>query len=227
MITIKLHVVENINTCHNFAHIKGMRLILTIALLTYCWSSFAGSEKGTERVLPKDEVAQTVSSVKFDLQHQDDLVLLEWSCSLNRTEKFFRVERSTDKKLWTEVYLESKPFECNKELLYSHIDQIFENGIYYYRLVQADESGELIYSDVKQVEIGTFEQQDILVCPNLTEGYVDLMKFPSDTPIQILDSHGNMVRSFESKEDFDLSDMPSGSYFLKIGDGEEQSLVVL
>ena len=204
-----------------------MRLFTIIALLFLSWSSYAGSkgspEKGTP---PSDASAQTVSSVQFDLKHQDDLVLLEWSCSLNRKDKFFRVERSIDQNHWTEVYLDDSPLECNKELLYSHIDQIFENGVYYYRLVQSDGSG-MIYSEVKKVEIGMFESEDILVCPNLAKGYVDLMKFPKNTPIVITDSHGNIVREFESKEFFDLSEVPSGSYFLRIGNGEEQTLVVL
>lgn len=169
-------------------------------------------------------------------EDENNNVELNWQTGSEENNKGFEVQHSYDGvNFETIVFVPSKSpngttFDYSD---YSFIDEYPINGINYYRLKQIDFDGKFDYSQIEAVEINKFIGYNpffsyligLNISPNPTKDFVRLhIAFSTyvDLKVKVVDLNGkvletvNRYRTNGEKITFDVSNYPSGMYFIQI-----------
>ena len=138
----------------------------------------------------------------------------------------FIVEYSTDAKQWQSIGL--VPVTDPNQPVFQFIHQQVPKGMAYYRIRQEDLDGQYIHSRV--VYLSGKQTSTVRVYPNPADAYLMVDCVASSTTaktLQLTDKLGRILftRSFAGKQTLiPVSQLPNGSYFLKIADRNEISI---
>ena len=152
---------------------------------------------------------------------------LSWQTASEINNDYFTIERSLDARNWGEIGMIYGAGNSNTIENYQFIDDNLKNTIYYYRLKQTDYDGSYTYSKI--ISINTNQKQsEINFSPNPVKDYliVELGKYVNQyKTIRIIDIIGETVKLIEatnSSTRINLSELPKGIYYLKIGESAEK-----
>jgi hypothetical protein len=176
---------------------------------------------GSEGLLP-------IKLEYFEAELYNNEVELKWKTSAEINNDYFTIERSDNGIDFTIVTTIEGAGNSSESHLYSYIDSNTLSGISYYRLKQTDFDGKFEYFDIvsitSEVAVAT---TNIDVYPNPSNGIFTVSTNSDDIKsYSILDSSGRIVtngtlNSFENN--IDISNMPKGVYFLKVGNDDDFS----
>lgn len=189
-----------------YQELNGLELQRTFYQLPIKFSSF-------------DAVAMPNRSVKLDWEFESDTDLdysdVEYSIDANTFENLNSVaaNEQTDR------------FDRG----YGFIHNTPKSDINYYRIRMVDINGAVLYSPVRAISFDG-SNADFQVFPNPSAGPVTLVsrhldKYPSGIQYELVDNLGKVVSMGNVTDDnvtYDWSKMPSGVYYLKIVNSQEQ-----
>ncbi len=155
-------------------------------------------------------------------------VELNWQTGSEEGNLFFGIERSLRGEIWDEIGEIPGAVSSNEPADYQFIDGSPLAGTSYYRIKQTDLDGAFSYSKTMEVERATFQIDQLRLYPNpVTEKlYLDGNVAGSEA-IQVLNTVGQQVNagipdyspnSSTPRLVADFSGLPTGLYFIKIGD---------
>lgn len=102
------------------------------------------------------------------------------------------------------------------------------HGSHYYRLKQIDLDGQFEYTNIIQVTIEPLNNLTINIYPNPATDYIIIDGIKKGETIQIFNVYGQEVMTFHqniSTQRTNISNLPSGSYFVKIGKGVKKLVI--
>ena len=181
-----------------------------------------------------------VELIYFSAQEKDGAVQLNWSTAAEIENKGFEIERSENGIQFSSIDFVDGQGTTTITQNYSYEDQSINSGTtYYYRLKQIDFDGDMEYSNVVTILIGTpLEQLSIYPNPNIS-GPVNLQFLsPVSNPAQIkvIDLSGRIVWSQsinpfkgDNHLSLDFSNLSAGLYTVKLEQGKvllSQRLVI-
>ncbi len=155
-----------------------------------------------------------VELLHFNANKNADKIDLFWATAAEINTRDFEIERSTDGHIFTKIgSVLAKGSNSN----YSFIDTKLTNNTYYYRLKINDFDGYIEYSNVVAVRFDSKAETKIF--PNPTNGFINISAIETDLPTQVFDVKGVLLQDFSTTPNqIDLTELPSGFYFLKIGE---------
>lgn len=165
-------------------------------------------------VLPVDLVA-------FDVRKSGSSVTLNWETSMEENNAGFEIQRSKDGKDWKAIdFVEGMGYA----FLYSYLDQNPGLGINYYRLIQTDFDGRTEASPVRAIYIDpTGSEITVWPIPAQSEIFVAQSAMETDEQGHIYNSQGQIVQSVlvsATTQSIDITNMPGGNYWLKLGNSD-------
>lgn len=159
--------------------------------------------------------------INFSATAQNSKVLLTWEVA-ETTLKLFTIETSTDGYNWKEI---SKVSSVSKQYSFDHINA--SRGRNYYRLAQMQLNGKIMYSPIRSVVMGNNEIEKMASCypnPAIDQLTIDLGYIPSKRlQYYLVDKSGKRMATgvlSARQETLEISKLPSGSYLLKLSDGQ-------
>lgn len=132
-------------------------------------------------------------------------VTVNWSTASEQNNKYFDVERSTDRNSWTRIGSVNGAGNSNSVKNYNQYDGKPSAGINYYRIKQVDNDGKYKYSDVVSVKLN-IEKTGVSVLTN---------PFVNNIVVDFLSSHSQTV----SVSLTDISGKKLGTQIWKINKG--------
>jgi hypothetical protein len=173
-----------------------------------------------------------VNVLSFTAQLVNDKVWLAWSASQEVDLSHYSIERSYDNKAFTQaalIFTEDNSSPVNN---YSYKDPIknVTGSVIYYRLKMVDKDGKYKYSEVRTVRIGAAnESAKIAAYPNpvVNELHITLPPSWQNQAVngQLLNTGGRIIKTFiiQQAVTIVMSDIPTGTYYLKVVNGNEIS----
>ncbi len=148
-------------------------------------------------------------------------VVLNWSTAMETNNKLFTVQRSEDGKTWQTIGMIDGAGSSPTPHTYSLTDKLSGKSVSYYRLMLTAFDGENTYSIVITVEkCGIDTTESFTIYPNPSTGTFTLSSTADRSQvssIEIFNSVGeNVYESIGFQSTFDLSNRPSGEYFVQI-----------
>ena len=178
--------------------------------------------------LPVTMVSFTASLI------QDTKVKLDWSTSMEINCSRFKIERSLEGKIFTEVASVSGSGTTSLFHSYSAMDDVSSatGSIVYYRIKQLDIDGKGSYSKVLAVKLKKANRQ-ITLSPNPFTSYLNInMEWNSNEVIiakviniqgqEIISKNIQMSKGFNYISIDELSKLPAGNYFIQFISGSER-----
>ena len=168
-----------------------------------------------------------VELIRFEGKALQDRNELIWTTASEYNNDYFEVQRSTNLSDWEVIQLVDGLGTSQNETTYIANDGERPYGTAYYRLRQVDFNGASELSDI--ISITHFQQLDLMaVFPNPGSGkFKVLFRMFDASPIKLIAHdlsgriiHDEALKTEEGVNDLmlDLSDAPSGTYFLKFVD---------
>jgi hypothetical protein len=172
-----------------------------------------------------------VSLTDFTVKKSGRVSLLSWTTKTEINNSHFMLERSTDGRTFKAISdkINSKAANGNSTLSlnYDFTDQQPAKGINYYRLLQADKDGSLIYSQVLKLRFdGRIE---VSLYPNPVRNMLNIKAELSDAvklQVRLTDVSGKMIMARDYKQQqgtwnaqINLSGLQTGMYYLQVIDG--------
>ncbi|MBX7205597.1 MAG: T9SS type A sorting domain-containing protein [Bacteroidia bacterium] len=161
---------------------------------------------------------------------------LNWSTASETNNSHFTILRSTDGQVWEELDQIAGAGNTATVIRYTYIDHTLQsvasNGTIYYRIMQTDFDGKFSLSDINVLK--STKEQVVSVSPN--PGSLQMIKLKQaatvDLPYTIFDMHGRevgcgVIDKGQMQQPISLQGLPSGVYFLKIGEGLPQEVIKL
>lgn len=148
--------------------------------------------------------------------------LLHWQIAPTNEVVKFTLQRSTDAKIFQNVYEVTNANEFNS---YSDKEVGTHNSKVYYRLM-SEENNTITYSKTIPVSFTDFSEIDVFPNPVYYSGSVKIYAASkSDMKVQLLDMAGRIVKAADFSSgmeyhSFDMKNVSSGMYVLKIITGE-------
>lgn len=169
-----------------------------------------------------------VTLLDFEGQRFDREVLLNWSTASETNNSHFDIERSVDGEQFTKIGRVNGHGNSTSILEYLFMDQdnlILQNNTLCYRLRQVDfdgayEIGPIVCLDKDQIRI------DLSVGPNPVSKVLNVAINPwlvDLYTIEMMDMNGKIMyqrNQLEAENSLDVSDLPSGIYFVNIKKGD-------
>ncbi|NSL88226.1 T9SS type A sorting domain-containing protein [Chitinophaga sp. Mgbs1] len=157
------------------------------------------------------------------------MVQLDWTTSREVNNLRFEVERRYEREE-TFTTIASVPTKAlngnsNVPLSYMYQDLNDYDDWTYYRIKAVSRSGRVVYSEIRAVP--PFVQIDVFPNPNAGRFTVRVRGVRGDLTLQILDTWSQIMRQEKIARDKDvnISDLPSGAYFLVIYNKDTQKVV--
>ncbi len=147
-------------------------------------------------------------------------VLLHWSVYLEVNNRGFFVQRSLDKKSWSEIGFVTGRGDATEEKQYQYIDIHPIEGRTYYRLKQIDFDGHSSYSGIVSV-LYTSDYEKIKIYPNPVSDIlsIDMGENPDDTPLNIYGPNGKLYKIIDpspmDKIEVQVSGWEPGIYIIR------------
>ncbi len=171
-----------------------------------------------------------VSLIYFNAQRQSEKVLLQWQTGFEKDNLSFEIQRSLDGKTFTTIGTVEGSGNSNSYINYIYFDNEPGLGINYYRLKQNNEDDTFTYSKVIAVRIDGLA----LLYPNPARDIVKITfgksnKLQEKIILKVLNNIGVIVKyetillkNSERQCQLQISDLPSGIYFIEIHTEEEK-----
>jgi hypothetical protein len=147
----------------------------------------------------------------------DEQMLLTWTGNDANVKGFF-VEFSRDAQNWTTLgYVESNNTSLSNTK-YSFTFQAQTSGRYYYRLRQVGQEGQIVYSEVKFIDIKL--NNLVSIGPNPTRSTIQVTNNANAfSRICVLDIAGHFLKQLTLKRgvnSINISELPNGTYLLRL-----------
>ena len=96
----------------------------------------------------------------------------------------------------------------------------------YYRLKQIDFDGKYEYSDIINITIQQYDNETVNIYPNPVSDVLNI-EISTPTIIQITNVNGQIIKELqvETNSKINMADIPTGVYFLKIGQNTQKIIV--
>jgi hypothetical protein len=192
----------------------------------YRFSNLTAGERNLEPII------LPVNLLSFTAQLVNEKVWLAWSTSQEENVSHYNIERSYDNKTFEQAALLFAVEDPGTVNTYSYKDPIknVTGSLIYYRLKMIDKDGKYKYSEVKTIRIGAAnDSAKVAVYPNpvVNELYISLPQAWQNKTInaQLLNSAGSIIKTFNIQQAVTIvmSDVPEGTYYLKVVNGNEIS----
>jgi len=167
-----------------------------------------------------------VEWLSFVAYLKSNTVVLDWKTASESGNDYFMVERSIDGHNFEAIGTVAGNGNTNTISSYSFTDYNPGTGILYYRLRQVDFDGQLDYSKIVPVRIGT-GVSPVVLYPNPIRDIAFVLintEIIGDVLLEIFDAAGKLVQSENANVlsgsntiQIDVSSLPQGFYFLKQG----------
>jgi len=174
-----------------------------------------------------------VTLVSFTAQLTNDKVWLAWSTKQEDNLSHYSIERSTNNKEFEPIGLLFPAEDPSATNNYSYKDPISKiaASLIYYRLKVVDKNGKFSYSEVRTVRIGSNNpgSAKLSTWPNpvVNELHVSVPPNWHDQAVscQLLNTMGSIIKSFSVLQSttIGMSDVPAGTYYIKVANGKEFS----
>ncbi|MEQ8424736.1 MAG: T9SS type A sorting domain-containing protein, partial [Cyclobacteriaceae bacterium] len=149
---------------------------------------------------------------------------IEWKTASEEKNQGFSVERSTDALLFEEIgWINGNGTTANQNT-YVFQDYSPNNGANYYRLKQVDFDGVIDYSEIINVNSTIEDTFNVQVYPNPASEYVIVRSNSEGDPEMLLVNitNGQLFSApFEGNGRFNLTQIPTGIYLVKIRVGDK------
>ncbi|MCH6235253.1 T9SS type A sorting domain-containing protein [Cognataquiflexum rubidum] len=165
-----------------------------------------------------------VDLITWEGSCEDGKTVLKWVTAQEKENDFFTIERSLDAKNWVEVVKIDGAGNSEVQLEYEFKGLESIPGTTYFRLKQTDFDGTFAYSKIIRVTCQEESKFSLTVYPNPSNGIFKINLSQAGAEISIFDSTGKPVfhQQVQTQETFiDISDFPSGIYFLQAWNGRE------
>ena len=187
-----------------------------------------GSNNGRQLTPGKTESVLPVQLIKFQAKPNLNTVEITWTTLSELNNSLFMLERSNDG--YSFETIDNIPGAGTSLTItnYRSIDYSPLNGTNYYRLKQVDHDGAFEYSPIRTVVIGT--THDINVIPTVTSSSFRIefgKSLKTEATINLISvGTGQSVYQMNVPSDTDsqiipVDNLPSGTYFVRIQNGQE------
>lgn len=148
---------------------------------------------------------------------------LDWESGTEKDLAYYEIEHSTDGQNFQAIHKMPRQGRESLRTQYNYVHKTPAAGNNFYRLRMVDNNGAFEYSPLRQVVMDR-ENADFTVLPSPTNGPVALTsrrleKYPEGLLYQLTDNNGRLIRTdriVSERTDFDLSNEPSGTYYLNV-----------
>jgi hypothetical protein len=167
-----------------------------------------------------------VTLTRFVGVRQDNEVMLSWTTTMEKNNKGFAIERSTDGKDFLQIgFVQSQYINSNKLLPYSFRDDHVPSSKLFYRLKQIDLDGKHAYSPI--IEIAAIEEETtVKIYPNPFINSL-IIENPTEMEVEIsvYDICGKkiFIQNCDVGSNIEIkaaADWPAGLYFIQINDNQ-------
>ncbi|WP_165370555.1 T9SS type A sorting domain-containing protein [Hymenobacter persicinus] len=161
-----------------------------------------------------------VELTAFEALRQNNAVLLKWATASEKNNDRFSVERSADGKDFKAIATVRGSGSTTKTTSYSVTDKEPLTGLNYYRLRQIDTEGQFSYSPVRVVQVGAAA----FAYPSPATNRLNVPVALASSAYRVVNSVGQTVLRgvVPASGVVEVSKLPTGSYFLQIGEGKDQ-----
>ena len=145
-------------------------------------------------------------------------IVLDWGVTAELNNDRYEVQRAADGINFEKIGTIKGYGTTNQLQRYQMLDKNPHNGINYYRIKQIDNDGKADFSKILTVD---WEAQTLEIYPNPTEGIVKIFAKQANLnrQVSVANQLGQevFVGTLPSDDTLDLSALPRGIYFLRIG----------
>jgi hypothetical protein len=199
-----------------------------------CFVSLAGCVDRTKDVIMNSNNCSFVLPVKllsFEGKLKNGFADLNWIAENETNTNYYELERSTDGRNFAKLkilYTKANQLPVND---YNHTDDLtgINEKTIYYRLRSVEKDGSFTYSNVVKLMIGA-KANTLVVYPLPVKNEINISfesEFTNVAFINIIDIQGKILRTEKknvkkgsnSFKIFDLTAIPSGTYFIQIDNG--------
>ncbi len=177
-----------------------------------------------------------VELLYFRAKAESASILLSWKTASELNNDYFTLEKSRNGIQYASIGSVQGMGTTNEPQVYEFVDSRPYDGLTYYRLKQTDFDGTTeIFRPVSVDFEGS--ANNVVLYPNPISGatlFVSISNFPavSDIDVEVKDVLGRIVLSSRVSTDdggqfnkaFDFSEVPSGSYFVRLGSTQSSEL---
>jgi hypothetical protein len=160
-----------------------------------------------------------IDLILFQARLWSGSVVLTWKTAMERNNKVFHIERSTDQLNWTELGSVAGNGSTSQISDYTWTDAHPLNGTSYYRLRQEDYDGKSSLSPIQQVSLES-SSAGFRIYPNPAHDRIQVDHPGTTTRLELIDLYGRRVREIQTtgvSTSVSISDLTAGTYFLRSG----------
>jgi hypothetical protein len=163
----------------------------------------------------------------FDVYADGCKVQLNWSTAMETNNDYFRVEHSTDGRIFAEIARVASGGNSMETQQYSTTDEHPADGLNYYRIQQVDLDGKHTSTSVEQVYVHCNGEDAIKVFPTVSNNTVQVLlpKRYEGANITVLNIPGQQVNVPVEKINrsyrINIAALPAAMYMIRVQKGEE------
>jgi hypothetical protein len=159
-----------------------------------------------------------VELIRFESYFDSDGVLLSWASASELNSDYYSIERSEDGKTFYEIGQVMGNGTSNTIQEYEYKDKLtFKSNFEYYRLKQVDYDGAYEYSVILVEFFEDALTKSYEIYPNPATSIIKMSSSRPFPNMQMINSKGQtlaILSEENSVTNFDISDYPSGTYYL-------------
>lgn len=163
---------------------------------------------------------------RFTAEAKDKGTELRWSTVQEENNAGFIVEHSRDGLAFQPImYLRPRPQNPDGSHTYDWFHETTLGGAHYYRVRQEDLDGTAHYSEVRQVALEG--EDDLVVYPTVVRNALTV-EVPEPSQVRIVSAAGRLMARellHPGKSTLDVSEWPSGVYFVQTNSGTAKRII--
>jgi hypothetical protein len=178
--------------------------------------------------LASNSAALPVELLYFYAEKQDENVRLDWQTANELNNAHFDVEWSTDGHSFEKIGQVEGAGTSNDINFYDFLHITPALGLNYYRLKQVDFDGKFEYTNIIQVNFEETNFASIKVYPNPATDYITIDGMQLGEVVQIFSVNGQLMKEINptaSSMQYIVSDLASGTYFVKVGEQVKKFII--
>jgi hypothetical protein len=159
----------------------------------------------------------------FEVNKNDNKVLVSWSTTAEQNNGYFEIQRSGDAMKFSKIGMIEGKGESASLVKYEFTDDNPLSGINYYRINQVDRDGTSELTRIKGIEFKTNELTPVLY-PNPADNEIHLMDLMPGSKIKIVDVKGRVIQNITVNEKYynlPLHQFHDQMYYLSVDDGRK------